>query len=165
MATQHEKAVRWALFAVGVICFSLAAGLALWAFNITELSVDQRLILLWALPLASGFAAGSFTGSVTVNGQLKSGLTVGAVGGFAVWLITFWFWLPHTYEENTESNRTTTEKELLAYIDKLQPIQTKFEQIDDYGEPLRIEVLTSAETLGDDLLKLDDSKLDDLHLG
>lgn len=90
---QHQQQFDWALFLVGCIALALAGGLAIWAFSKDCLSDHQSLILLWAFPIASGFAAGSFTGSLKLSGPIN-GLSVGAVGGFAVWLLTFVFWLP-----------------------------------------------------------------------
>ena len=56
------------------------------------LSEDQRRILLWVLPLASGVAAGTFAGSMSVRAQkFLPGLVITVAGGFGVWLLTFFF--------------------------------------------------------------------------
>ncbi len=91
---QHKRHFDWALFIIGCIALVIATGLAIWAFSKDCLNNYQGLILLWAFPIASGFAAGSFTGSLKIPEKATNGLPVGAVGGFAVWLLTFFFWLP-----------------------------------------------------------------------
>lgn len=82
-----QQEFNWPLFIVGCVSLAVAVGLAIWAFSLRHLTDDQYLILLWALPVASGFVAGSFTGIMRVTGPWKE-IAFGAVGGFAVWLIT-----------------------------------------------------------------------------
>jgi hypothetical protein len=66
-----------------------------------DLRFDQRRILLWVLPLASGFAAGAFAGSFSVKARdWIPGLIISATGGFGVWLISFFLLFP---KEETSS--------------------------------------------------------------
>jgi hypothetical protein len=84
-----ESHRQMAFFLVGAILLVLAIGLAIWGFKNGDLTNDQRAILLWALPLASGFAACSFSGALQVRGdRIVRGALVTATGGFAVWLLT-----------------------------------------------------------------------------
>ncbi len=78
-------------FIVGCVLtvFALAAGA--WGFAIGELTSDRRSILLWILPLASGFAAWSFAGSIAAKGKGLQGFAVAATGGFVVWLLSNYF--------------------------------------------------------------------------
>lgn len=90
-----ESKRNWAAFAVGCTFLLIAFGFAIYAFKEQNLTEDQRSILLkWALPIASAIASGAFAGSISVNGTLNNGLKVGAIGGFAVWLISFLFISP-----------------------------------------------------------------------
>lgn len=90
-----ENKRNWAAFAVGCTFLLIAFGFAIYAFREQNLTEDQRNILLkWALPIASAIASGAFAGSISVNGTLNNGLKVGAIGGFAVWLISFLFISP-----------------------------------------------------------------------
>lgn len=87
-ATPRSSRAKY--FTVGAVCLALAIGLAIWAFALGTLTPDQRKILLWALPIASGFACSSFAGGISAKAQgIVPGLLVTATGGFAVWLITF----------------------------------------------------------------------------
>lgn len=87
-----DKAKR---FWVGVLCLLVAFGLAAWGFAVGTLTPDQRQILLWAFPLASGFACGSFAGTISAKVQgFLPGLLITATGGFAVWFLTFFFLFP-----------------------------------------------------------------------
>jgi hypothetical protein len=84
-------------FAIGCVLLVAAIGLAGWAFALGCISVYQEKVLLWALPLASGFAAGSFAGALTVKNKdstIIPGLLVTASGGFGVWLITIYVLIP-----------------------------------------------------------------------
>jgi hypothetical protein len=86
---------RLMYFTVGVFLLLVAVGMAIWGFKLGTLTPDQRQILLWALPLASGFGCGSFAGGMTAKGKgLIPGLIVTATGGFAVWLITIFVLFP-----------------------------------------------------------------------
>lgn len=90
-----EKKMNWAAFAVACTFLLVAFGFALYAFREKNLTEDQRSILLkWALPIASAIASGAFAGSISVVGTLQNGVKVGAIGGFAVWLISFFFISP-----------------------------------------------------------------------
>jgi hypothetical protein len=85
-AVSHSH-TNWPWFVVG--CILLAAGLAafFWAFSLDYLSPSRRFLLMWLLPLASGFACGCFAGSLKVSGPVGT-VVVAATGGFAVFLLT-----------------------------------------------------------------------------
>ena len=86
--------IDWRFFAVGVALLVFAIALATYAFIRGTLTRDQRFILLWILPLSSGFSAGAFSGSISTSGEgVIPGLLISATGGFAVWLLTY-FLLP-----------------------------------------------------------------------
>ena len=78
---------RW--FSFGVLMFLIAIGFGIWGFKLGKLTDDQRKILVFILPLASGFACGAFKGAINVQTSgWKDQLAVAATGGFAVWLVT-----------------------------------------------------------------------------
>lgn len=78
-----------AFFVVGCVLLGFALALAVWAFYLGDLTPDQRAIVLWILPLASGFASGAFVGSLTVESRgYLPGIVATATGGFAVYLMT-----------------------------------------------------------------------------
>lgn len=80
---------------VGMICLLTTIGLGVWGFSLGTLTEDQRRILVWAMPLASGFACGAFAGRISVKADgVVPRAVIGATGGFAVWLITFFFLFP-----------------------------------------------------------------------
>jgi hypothetical protein len=84
---------RW--FAFGCVLFAVAVVFAGWGFHLKDLSESQRIILTWVLPVASGFAAGCFAGSITVRARQKAPfVAVAATGGFAVWLLTSFLSFP-----------------------------------------------------------------------
>src|SRR5262245_16020409 len=87
------QGISWPFFAVGVFSLLVAAGLAIAGFAIATLTRDQRGILIFWFSLAAGFAAGSFVGGITVKsgGSWVAGLMVTATGGFAVWVLFFFF--------------------------------------------------------------------------
>jgi len=63
-------------------------------FEAGHLTPDQRFILLWILPLASGFMCGAFAGKISAATKSAwAGWAVAATGGFAVWILTY-FLLP-----------------------------------------------------------------------
>lgn len=87
-------------FLVGVVCLVAALALAGWGFALGTLTPDQRQILLWLLPIASGFACSSFAGGISAKARgLLPGLLVTATGGFAVWLISFFVLFPSSKPE------------------------------------------------------------------
>jgi hypothetical protein len=86
---KQSQGIEWRLFIVGCVLL-LFAGLVIWGFSLTTLTWDQQRLLVWALPLASGFSVGAFVGSVKTRARgLIPGLAITATGGFAVWEITF----------------------------------------------------------------------------
>jgi hypothetical protein len=60
---------EWRRFIVGLLLLLTAIGFAVWGFSKSTLSNDQRQILLWILPLASGFGTCAFAGSITVKAK------------------------------------------------------------------------------------------------
>lgn len=84
--------MEWRWFIVGASLLVVGVGFAFWGFSRGTLTLDQQRILRWILPLAGGFAAGAFVGSinVTFRGALPA-LAVSATGGFGVWLLTSGF--------------------------------------------------------------------------
>jgi hypothetical protein len=77
-------------FAVGVVCFLFGLAMVVWAFQLGNLTKDQRFLLQWLLPLVGAFMSASFTGSISATGnRLKYGIIVAATGGFAVWCLTY----------------------------------------------------------------------------
>lgn len=82
-------------FAVGCALLGVAVGFAIWGFNKGTLTDDQRQILLWILPLASGFGCRFFAGAISAKAKgIIPGLIVTATGGFAVWMITIFLLFP-----------------------------------------------------------------------
>jgi hypothetical protein len=77
-------------FWLGVFLFVAALALAAWGFSRPALGPHQYWIMEWLFPLASGFAACAFVGSLAVRRTgLGPGLIVAATGGFGVWFLTF----------------------------------------------------------------------------
>ena len=71
---------------------TFALVVAIFGFSLGRLTEDPWRLLVWLLPLASGFAAAAFVGSVFVKARnFIPGIAVTATGGFAVWLITFFY--------------------------------------------------------------------------
>jgi hypothetical protein len=119
-------------FIIGIVLLVSALGLSIWGFILGDLTSDQRRILQWILPLASGFGAGSFTGSIWVKGnRLIPGLATAATGGFAIWLLTLVL-LPSASEYQTVSVYLQHRKqpllrdfELIVFIPGLNPIRER----------------------------------------
>ena len=87
--------MEWRWFSVGAVMLLAALVFAGWGFSLRRLEYDQRRILLWVLPLASGFAASAFAGSFSVKARnWIPGLLISATGGFGVWLISFFLLFP-----------------------------------------------------------------------
>jgi hypothetical protein len=81
-------------FALGSVFLAFTFGVFLWAFAVRDLSSDQRMLMLWLLPIAGGFGSRSFVGAISA--KVKKGIPgviVTATGGFAIWLLTY-FLLP-----------------------------------------------------------------------
>ena len=78
------------LFVLGVITLLFALVMVAWGLSVNNLSQSQHWILQWLFPVASGIAAGSFIGSITVKAKgTWPGVVATATGGFALWLITY----------------------------------------------------------------------------
>jgi hypothetical protein len=79
-------------FWVGVLFSVVAIGLAVATFVKGDLTDDQRWTLHEYTYIAAAFAAGSFLGSLTIKSRKWiPGVSVSAVGGFAVWLLCHYF--------------------------------------------------------------------------
>jgi hypothetical protein len=88
------QSVSWPFFIVGILMMLFAFDMANKGFQAGHLTADQRFILLWILPLASGFMCGAFAGKIsTATNSPWAGWAITATGGFAVWILSF-FLLP-----------------------------------------------------------------------
>jgi SPFH domain / Band 7 family len=86
---------RW--FISGCVLLLIALAFAIWGLSLTKLRWDQQHLLVWALPLVSGFSAAAFAGSIIAQPRnWISGLTIAAIVGCAVWLISFYFLFPES---------------------------------------------------------------------
>ena len=86
---------EWHRFLIGCGLLTISVGFAVWGFSKEVLYDHQRQILVWILPLAAGFSASAFAGSISVKSRkLIPGVAVTATSGFAVWLLCFWFLFP-----------------------------------------------------------------------
>jgi hypothetical protein len=87
----------------------LVAALAafFWAFSFEYLSPSRHFLLMWLLPIASGFACGCFSGSLKVSGPVGSFL-IAATGGFAVWLLSYYL-LPAIPDQKGASSQMELE--------------------------------------------------------
>jgi hypothetical protein len=88
-----ERGINWPWFILGCVLFVVAIVAFFWAFALGNLTRSQHFLLMWLLPLASGFACGCFSGSLSASGPLGN-FSIAAVGGFAVWLLSY-FLLPN----------------------------------------------------------------------
>ena len=84
--------IAWPWFIVGCVLLLAALVAFFWGFALGDLTSSQRSLLMWLLPLASGFAAGCFAGSLHATGTVGT-VTISAFGGFAVWVLSY-FLLP-----------------------------------------------------------------------
>jgi len=97
----------WQRFLVGLMLLLVAVAFAFWGFSKNTLSYDQRQILLWILPLASGFGAGAFAGSLSVKAKgMAPSLVISATSGFAVWVLSFFFLFPKSQQASSNSSAT-----------------------------------------------------------
>lgn len=88
----HDHKINWPWFILGCVLLAAALVAFFWAFSLDYLSPSRRFLLMWLLPLASGFGCGCFAGSLKVSGPLGN-LAIAATGGFAVWILSH-FLLP-----------------------------------------------------------------------
>ena len=96
----NNQGLEWRWFVVGVVFLLAAMGLAGWAFYLKCLSQNQLQILQWALPIASGFMAWTFSGAIKAEAKgLLVGAAIVATGGFAVWLLTTYLFIPKLIED------------------------------------------------------------------
>lgn len=80
--------VAWPWFIVGCVLLLVAIVGFFWGFAIRNLTSSQHSLLMWILPLSSGFAAGCFAGSLKATGPVGQ-IAVTATGGFAVWFLSY----------------------------------------------------------------------------
>src|SRR5205814_4555313 len=97
----------WAYFAVGVFFSVVALVVMVWGFALGSLTQDRRWLIRGLFPVASGFAAGAFTGRAWAKGKTRGllpGFVVFITGGFAVWLLTHFVWKePQPVPEETRT--------------------------------------------------------------
>ena len=86
---QHPLQRRF--FVLGCVVALFAAALAVWAFFLSDLTKDQRSILLWILPLCSAFVSWTFAGTITAKARGWQGIAVATTGGFAIWFLSNFF--------------------------------------------------------------------------
>jgi hypothetical protein len=81
--------IRTQKFVIGMTVLLAALGLMAWGFSKSCLEPHQYWLLHAIIPLAGGFIAWSFHGALNmhVTNSVWEGFTVGAVGGFGVFLI------------------------------------------------------------------------------
>src|SRR5206468_518372 len=87
--TNGQQPISRPWFVVGCVLTLVAIVAFFWGFALKDLTSSQWSLLMWLLPLSSGFACGCFAGSMHAGGTVGT-LTISAVGGFAVWLLTFY---------------------------------------------------------------------------
>jgi hypothetical protein len=86
-----DKPMEPRFFYLGCFLLLIAVGMAAWGFSKGDLTADQRGILLWCLPLSSGFGSWTFAGGISAKAKGWQGFVISATGGFAVWVLTFFF--------------------------------------------------------------------------
>jgi len=92
------KGISRPFFVVGLCLMFYAFYISTKAFELKNLTNDQRFILLWIMPLSSGFICGSFAGAISARTKKGyAGWAVAATGGFAVWVLSYLF-LPSIQE-------------------------------------------------------------------
>ena len=120
MAPRRDR-IEWPWFILGCVLLVSALVAFFWGFSLSNLTNDQHFLLMWLLPLTSGFACGCFAGSLKVSGPLGS-LAVAATGGFAIWFLSYYL-LPNI----PESPQAPLEK-IVVTMDS--PLQTYAETSD-----------------------------------
>lgn len=96
--------ISWPFFVVGLCLMVYAFYISSKAFDVGTLTSDQRFILLWILPLASGFLCGAFAGNISAKTKKGyAGWAVAATGGFAVWILSY-FLLPSIQQPDFPSD-------------------------------------------------------------
>ncbi len=104
-SVENQGGIVWPWFIIGCTLLAVAIIAFFWGFAIANLTPSQHLLLMWILPLSSGFAVGCFAGSLNATGPVGQ-FTVTAAGGFAVWLLSF-FLLPKPVEKARDSDSTS----------------------------------------------------------
>jgi predicted permease len=85
----NQTEIVWPWFIIGCVLLLVAIVAFFWAFAIRNLTEGQHFLLMWILPLSSGFGVGCFAGSLKATGPVGA-FTVTATGGFAVWLLSYY---------------------------------------------------------------------------
>jgi hypothetical protein len=100
-----QRKIVWPWFVVGCVLLLAALAAFFWAFALGNLTQSQHFLLMWLLPLASGFACGCFAGSLKATGPMGN-LALAATGGFAVWVLSYFLLpkpIPPTVEVGNDS--------------------------------------------------------------
>lgn len=113
---QRQEPLETRYFVLGILLLVSAIAFAAWGFYEDCLSVSRQNILRWALPLASGFSAWSFSGAI--HAKVANGLIVAATGGFAVYLITVYTLIPTQDSSCQPQNACVNEINDLRYLGK-----------------------------------------------
>jgi hypothetical protein len=87
-AVNNHTEIVWPWFIIGCVLLVVAIIAFFWGFAIRNITSSQYTLLMWILPLSSGFAVGCFAGSLNATGPVGQ-FTVTAAGGFAVWLLSY----------------------------------------------------------------------------
>jgi hypothetical protein len=87
-SNQPTGSIGWPWFIIGCVLLVAAIVAFFWAFALGNFTRSQYFLLMWLLPLSSGFAAGCFIGSLKATGPIGQ-IAVTATGGFAVWFLSF----------------------------------------------------------------------------
>jgi gas vesicle protein len=153
MAMTKRDTVNWPWFILGCFLLLFAMVAFFWAFALGTLTPDRRMLLMWILPLASGFACGCFTGALTVSGTVEK-LSIGAAGGFAVWLLTYYL-LPKSAKDLSQETPASVSAQ--EFLDKMRDNAPKLRsQLEKAGK----DVKPDDQEAFKDLKKQMDAQLD-----
>jgi hypothetical protein len=141
-----REPVNWPWFIVGLTVLAASLLVFFWAFALGDLTPARLYLLRWLLPLASGFICGCFAGSLRVSGPIGA-LVIGATGGFAIWLLTFFF-LPDPSLHAEGVNR------LEAARMKIVSLRGTWETMSEGNEHVRQTVLSSGPALAEQILRI-----------
>lgn len=88
-----QPTISWPGFIIGCVLLLVAVVAFFWGFWLGDkLGSNRHFLLMWILPLSSGFASFAFAGSLKATGPIGQ-IAITATGGFAVWLLSY-FLLP-----------------------------------------------------------------------
>jgi len=112
-------------FAIGCVISAVAIAFAFWAFHKGCLEGVQPQIVQVLLPLAAGFAAWSFSGTIRIHatemGLLPKAAVV-ATGGFAVWLATAYMLIPRS-DETCKKQSISARERLIEAVAGIRSIR------------------------------------------